>query len=66
MKILIFGLPGSGKTTFSKELIKDKDCCYFNADEIRKIYNDWDFSKMARVHQLLEWKNLTRLQLKIV
>ena len=31
MKILIFGLPGSGETTFSKELIKDEDCCYFNA-----------------------------------
>ena len=63
MKILIFGLPGSGKTTFSKELIKDKDC-YFNADEIRKIYNDWDFSKMARVHQAVRMEKLNKTTIK--
>lgn len=64
MKILIFGLPGSGKTTFSKELIKEKDCCYFNADEIRKIYNDWNFSKMARVHQAVRMEKLNKSTIK--
>jgi adenylylsulfate kinase len=64
MKILIFGLPGSGKTTFAKELIKDKDCCYFNADEIRKMYNDWDFSKMARVHQAVRMEKLNKSTIK--
>ena len=51
MKILIFGLPGSGKTTFAKKLIKDKDLAYFNADEIRTIFNDWDFSEQGRIRQ---------------
>ena len=33
-KILIFGLPGSGKTTFAKRLVENMDVAYFNADEI--------------------------------
>ena len=32
-KILVFGLPGSGKTTFAKKLAVNM--AYFNADEIR-------------------------------
>ena len=34
MKILIFGLPGSGKTTFAKKLVTGKKIPHFNADEI--------------------------------
>ena len=41
-KILVFGLPGSGKTTFARQLAVNM--AYFNADEIRKMFNDWDFS----------------------
>ena len=33
-KILVFGLPGSGKTTFARQLAVNM--AYFNADEIRK------------------------------
>ena len=36
MKILIFGLPGSGKTTFAKKLIEGKKIPHFNADDINK------------------------------
>ena len=35
-KILVFGLPGSGKTTFAKKLAVNM--AYFNADEIRKMF----------------------------
>ena len=45
-KILIIGLPGSGKTTLAKEL-KKKLNRLINADNIRKKYNDWDFSKRS-------------------
>ena len=49
--ILVFGLPGSGKTTFCKNLIKNKDIKHFNADEVRKEANDWDFSEEGRIRQ---------------
>lgn len=44
-KILIMGLPGSGKTTLAKELIKTTKAYWLNADKVRKKYNDWDFSR---------------------
>jgi len=40
MKILIFGLTGSGKTTFAKKLIEGKKIPHFNADDIRKLFED--------------------------
>ena len=78
-RILIMGLPGSGKTYFAERLKKyleinssthnmplEKMANYeimptfwqakvdwFNADEIRKRYNDWDFSKEGRIRQSL-------------
>jgi adenylylsulfate kinase-like enzyme len=64
MKILIFGLPGSGKTTFAKKLCKDLDVAYFNADEIRTIFSDWDFSPAARTRQAIRMERLTKLTTK--
>lgn len=74
-KILIMGLPGSGKTFFAERLKKyietyaDRPISFldgdgpnfklqatvewFNADEVRKKYNDWDFSKEGRIRQSL-------------
>tara|TARA_R110000744_G_scaffold374301_1_gene486987 strand:+ start:3974 stop:4369 length:396 start_codon:yes stop_codon:yes gene_type:complete len=52
MKVLIFGLPGSGKTTFAKQLTADIDIPHFNADEIRGIFKDWDFSQVGRIRQV--------------
>jgi GTPase SAR1 family protein len=80
-KILIMGLPGSGKTYFAERLkryletygdlykvnpgrimnyegIPDRNFLqvnvdWFNADEIRKRFNDWDFSKEGRIRQSL-------------
>jgi hypothetical protein len=69
-KILVMGLPGSGKTTFSKALKeylenssdyfkvepnsfigKNATVKWFNADDVRKKYNDWDFSSNGRIRQ---------------
>ena len=51
MKILIMGLPGSGKTTLASSLLKLINAKLLNADEVRKEFNDWDFSKEGRVKQ---------------
>ena len=71
-RILIMGLPGSGKTTLAgalkkyleetgeisygratREMIGNFDCevNWFNADDIRRKYNDWDFSNDGRIRQ---------------
>ncbi len=59
------GLPGSGKTTFAaalKEFIENFNSgiegaqysvSWFNADEVRKRFNDWDFSHDGRIRQSL-------------
>lgn len=79
IKILVMGLPGSGKTYFSAALKAyletnsgvdtipaeklalyeampasyTSKVAWFNADEVRKRYNDWDFSKEGRIRQSL-------------
>lgn len=52
------GLPGSGKTTLANELKKyleahELKIDWFNADDIRRKFNDWDFSKEGRIRQSL-------------
>jgi len=52
-RILIMGLPGSGKTTLAVELMRllAPDAVHLNADAIRKVNNDWDFSDEGRIRQ---------------
>jgi adenylylsulfate kinase len=59
MKILICGLPGSGKTYLSK-ILQNKlpNSSWFNADVIREQYNDWDFSIEGRLRQSNRMKSL--------
>ena len=52
MKILICGLPGSGKTWLAERLADNIDnCAWFNADVIRTASNDWDFTSEGRARQ---------------
>ena len=51
MKILIMGLPGSGKTTLAARLKKKLNAEWINADDVRKENNDWDFSDEGVLRQ---------------
>ena len=58
MKILICGLPGSGKTTLAEPFAKLIGAVHLNADAIRTEYNDWDFSPEGRMRQAQRMKFL--------
>ena len=57
-KILIMGLPDSGKTTLAKLLAPMFNAVLLNADEVRKEADDWDFSEMGRSIQANRMKRL--------
>ena len=60
MKILIMGLPGSGKTTLAKHLVPMYNAVWLNADEVRKDADDWDFSEEGRKRQSLRMSKLAK------
>ena len=57
-RILIMGLPGSGKTTLAQALQENLDADWYNADEVRKQFNDWDFSPEGRIRQSCRMREL--------
>lgn len=58
MKVLILGLPGSGKTTLAKPFAELIGGVHINADKIREHYNDWDFTAVGRMRQAQRMKHL--------
>ena len=58
MKILIMGLPGSGKTYLAKRLQPLLKAAWYNADIVREMANDWAFTPEGRIRQSLRMKNL--------
>ena len=61
-RILVMGLPGSGKTTFSQELVKrlmlKHTVKWFNADAVRKEFDDWYFSPEGRLRQVRRMREM--------
>ena len=52
------GLPGAGKTTLAKSLADKIGAIWFNADDVRRQYDDWDFSYEGRIRQSQRMRNL--------
>lgn len=51
-RVLVMGLPGSGKTTLTEKLRQLLPVStHLNADEVRKEHDDWDFSDEGRLRQ---------------
>ena len=60
MKVLIMGLPGSGKTTLARLLAPMLNAVWINADQVRKEADDWDFSEEGRVRQANSMRDLAK------
>ena len=59
------GLPGSGKTTLAEELYinlqnSEVKVTWYNADSVRSIFDDWDFSEAGRLRQAYRMNDLAR------
>lgn len=62
-RILIMGLPGAGKTylgTYLKDELEklSRTVEWFNADIVRKLNSDWDFSEEGRIRQSIRMREL--------
>lgn len=57
MIILVIGLPGSGKTYLSGRLAPLINAAQYNADRIREMANDWDFTLEGKDRQAKRMKN---------
>lgn len=63
IRILIMGLPGSGKTTLASALhaylsTHGSKGLWINADRVREEYDDWDFSVQGRIRQSRRMRDL--------
>ena len=50
------GLPGSGKTYLTERLVPILKAAWYNADKVREMANDWDFSDEGRLRQSMRMR----------
>ena len=62
MKILVMGLPGSGKTWLASRISERLKIPFWDADVVRQAYQDWDFSLGSRERQALRMRKLAELE----
>ena len=64
MIIIVFGLPGSGKTYFAKALASTLDATYINSDTIRETFSDPN--RFSRVDKNIVYDMLLNKMLKVM
>ena len=55
------GLPDSGKTALGEKLSKKFNIPFWDANVVRNIYNDWDFSSQGRDRQSMRMRKLAEV-----
>tara|TARA_B100000029_G_scaffold26485_2_gene26153 strand:+ start:527 stop:937 length:411 start_codon:yes stop_codon:yes gene_type:complete len=64
MKILVMGLPGSGKTYLTERMQPLLKSAWYNADKVREMANDWDFSDEGRIRQAMRMRSFADFEKK--
>tara|TARA_B100001964_G_C14082199_1_gene530822 strand:- start:470 stop:880 length:411 start_codon:yes stop_codon:yes gene_type:complete len=64
MKILVMGLPGSGKTYLTERMQPLLKSAWYNADKVREMANDWDFSDEGRKRQAMRMRSFADFEKK--
>lgn len=64
MIILVMGFPGAGKTYLAERLKAKLSCAYYNADDVRRLSNDFDFSLKGRLLQAARMRKLAVVELE--
>ena len=57
-RILVMGLSGNGKTWLASRMSKLMHIPHWDADVVREIYKDWDFSEGGRIRQAYRMNSL--------
>ena len=57
------GLPGSGKTYLTERLVPLINAAWYNADKVREMSNDWDFSISGRNRQAKRMTNYANFEI---
>ncbi len=65
-RILVMGHPGSGKTTFAKLLSSKLNATHLDSTEIRRQYDDTDYTFKGRLNQAQRLKKLSTVSSKPV
>lgn len=55
-----YGQPGAGKTTLATALLEKVDAVHIDGDDIRKVFNNQDYSREGRIKNLTLINNIVR------